>query len=548
MRRSGIAAPWVAALLFLAGTRGAAAFESYEHILLSNLGLRTALELEGIAVGSSADLQALLPSNEARSFGAVTALADFTHGVSEIFLNDEIPIGLVRRSEDLDWVELDLLRRDRLGFLEAVHANGSHFQQAALDTYWNLHDRALRVARGDRRSFSEEKAGLPGNLFAALLIEAYADHFLQDFHAAGHVVTSRKDLVGFASLALHDRENRQGLWFHLDPSALERLSELLEALSNVLPRPDAAPDFLTVGDVQSLRSQLQGSQGSAATMACRVKLYGDARLRRHPEEVALLVAMTADSIREVVRAARSGDLPQVEGKDCFFEGFLRVEPRSRICGESVQEWGWPRRRGRASESATPEGELELVRIARTRFGEFDLTRKKVGYSWFAPLDLSLVTFSGAWSPAGALEGGSGGVRIETLLSIVQPQVHFWKRGGRKPREPRYFAQQEIVAGVSRRWDDGLSATGFHLRYIYPVSKIDLQVYAGFGKERVNARGRTSWENAAGLGIEVGYGLLYFHLGYERQAVLSESGKQEARGLVGFGTTVMLPRSLFHRRR
>lgn len=526
---------FVAALLLAVVSSSASfAFEPNEHTTLSNLALRTAIAARGQTEADYPEIRSLLALDPLRSFGAITALADYTNGVTDILNDPRRPSGLPQSEQDLDWSHAEELRKDTFGFLQALHANSGHFQDAALTTYWHLHDRAKSLAAGNE-------------LFAALAIEAYADHFLQDFYAPGHVVTPRTELVGFASLALHDQANRRGLPFRFEEGAAEMLGPLVAALQRVLATlpaadPKQAGFALAPEDFEELGKAL-------APGAPPLELFGDGRLQRHRAQAAFLVLATADSIAEVLES-RARRAPQVDRNVfCFFEGVVLREEMPTICGQPLTPIAPTAGGAGARDSTAPSKPYTLVRVARTRFGQFDLGRRLPDLFQIVPFDLLFLSGFGNWAPQGGMEGGSGGVRIEGLVSAITPRAVTRSLPSGAARKAGFFGfvprlSQVTLLGYSHRRDEGLTANGAHIRYLFPLRGIDIHGYLLYGRERVQALGRGSWRETGGLGVEVGYGLVYFHLGYESVAGLTQSGKLEPRGTIGFGFTVMVPRSLF----
>jgi len=86
---------------------------------------------------------------------------------------------------------------------QAGHNNHAHFQDELLLSIATYHALALTVARDQKN---------PGG---ALVINAIANHYLQDMFAPGHLASRRSTLTDTASLAMHDFHNRRGARFML---------------------------------------------------------------------------------------------------------------------------------------------------------------------------------------------------------------------------------------------------------------------------------------------------------------------------------------------
>jgi hypothetical protein len=92
---------------------------------------------------------------------------------------------------------------------------GACFQQLThtnvLNMYASVHTMALLLAERAGRLAEKEPAQAERYLSYALLYNAFADHFLEDCFAAGHMVVNRKWLGSFTNNhSLHDLYNRQG--------------------------------------------------------------------------------------------------------------------------------------------------------------------------------------------------------------------------------------------------------------------------------------------------------------------------------------------------
>jgi hypothetical protein len=88
--------------------------------------------------------------------------------------------------------------------VQAAHSNHAHFQNELLLSLSTYHTLAMSVAR------SKEDLG------AALLINAIADHYLQDYFAPGHIVTRRSHLTDSVATAMHDYRNDLGANFYVN--------------------------------------------------------------------------------------------------------------------------------------------------------------------------------------------------------------------------------------------------------------------------------------------------------------------------------------------
>jgi hypothetical protein len=95
-----------------------------------------------------------------------------------------------------------------LAYFQASHGNHAHFQYDLLASLRTYHTLAIAVANDEEED----------DVFAGLMINAIADHYLQDLFAPGHVVTARDRLTDLPATAVHDLANNLGAIFRPDPA------------------------------------------------------------------------------------------------------------------------------------------------------------------------------------------------------------------------------------------------------------------------------------------------------------------------------------------
>ena len=101
-------------------------------------------------------------------------------------------------------------------YIQASHSNHAHFQQDLVISIRLYHALALGIARDE------------GNPYAALIVNAISDHYLQDFFAPGHLVTPRDRLTDLPATAMHDLANQMGAIFN--PKVAAPIVEMLTYL------------------------------------------------------------------------------------------------------------------------------------------------------------------------------------------------------------------------------------------------------------------------------------------------------------------------------
>jgi hypothetical protein len=104
--------------------------------------------------------------------------------------NAAAELAAVYKDNPLDITHLEEVSKDSRwaigsSFMQLLEANVDHFGVEARSTYNAGHAVALEVAAG-------------GDLMTALAVNAFADHFLQDSFAAGHIRVPRKEIADIA--------------------------------------------------------------------------------------------------------------------------------------------------------------------------------------------------------------------------------------------------------------------------------------------------------------------------------------------------------------
>lgn len=515
--------------LLLSAAPGARAFDYDEHKYLSNVAFRLAL---------ASFLDPCMPEDELRrlvsrtaidggySFGDIVALGDYVHDV-EAFLERDGELNPRQDSyRSFAWEHIPELKNDRLRFLQAAHVNESHFQQGALMAHLNHHDSAILMARS-------------GRIFRALVLEAYGLHFLEDFHAPGHVATARAFLPDYVAIAMHEKFNSEGIDFRVRDDRDRDLSDLIakaatldfEALAHEkMPRGL----ILTREDFEALKATLDGPPQ---------RFRGDSLLRVNKVQAAYLAVLAARSVLDVLNAARirgGGDAPSTTRNSfvpvCWYFGFC---PENVACEDGqVSYYGGPLKR-----AATP-------------FGEYDGSHLGVLPSLvpvFGPGDVLMLSYYNEFSTSSGIEGRAGNSElvVESLLVSTMP-LKFVKVGKaacipsmiRLNPVTKWFATS-LLYGAS--WTEGdLDSRGLHARLLLAIPRIDVQASLSYGVRYYElGGGHTTVAYPIGYGVEAGFGFFLLHLGInEELSRVPLTGKLKSRRLVRTGLTFILPKSVY----
>lgn len=204
----------------------------------------------------------------------------------------------------------------------AAHANHTHFQDDLLVALNLNHAAAIGYSLKTQSSAEQEKNT---RLYGALVMNAIADHYLQDFFAPGHMVTPRNRLTDTASNSMHDLANDQGLTYYLDPGLTAKL------INNPVEAAALKKAFAAVAEqlvCQPSRKPHQASPACSAEELSRskdvarildwildstpgrtIELKGDNRLWRNAdqglEQRVLMLAVNVQSILDVIRANKT---------------------------------------------------------------------------------------------------------------------------------------------------------------------------------------------------------------------------------------------------
>lgn len=307
-RRSG----WLVAVGVLSCglSKPALAFESNEHLFMSNAALRIAMAHAGSLPQSVRPTKALHAADRLlEQYGTLTECVDYflypekmlsyamkpgPHA-SEPVQDTVLPDG---QAAVIPSALIEQCRKQGAQYIQASHSNHAHFQQDLIVSIRLYHALAVSVARTE------------GNHYAALALNAIADHYLQDYFAPGHLVTPRDRLTDLPATAMHDLANQMGAIFY---PQIEAVLPVLEFLCNMPLRigvtPECSPTAQVLPVLQAiglqqvnlgplLRDMLDGKP---------VLFRGDGQLTRPAQDAQrlLLLAVQTQSIEDVLLESNS---------------------------------------------------------------------------------------------------------------------------------------------------------------------------------------------------------------------------------------------------
>ena len=457
-------------------------FTGKEHVDISNMALQIALDRLAAEQGECAaqrdvtDLANFLTVENVasrQSYGDLVALVDYINDPEGLFNADGAKAVAPGDVSAIDWRHVKAVQGDVLAKLQALHLNEGHFQNGALLRHTVWHAAALDIARD--------------HLVMALLLEAYADHFLEDFFAPGHVMTPRSSTVDMQALALHDAYNRKEVAFCVRPEAAAQIL----ALSDGLARAQSVPGnglHISDGELNELRSDLKTSRV--------VKLEGDNTLARRGKEAAFLTLVVARSILDVLEAKCA----VCERKNNF----------------EVRNWTWPPVLPGAVGNAIGDYDIQsrpgddLSGFMRHSFG-----------SVVVP-SVSLDVF-----PRGNIQQIRPEVGLDLPLATVVPRVESWVKA------------ITSLYGVSFAADQHNQIYGFHLLGLYPMKDIDSQVTLSYGVNYLTAA--KPWiRPQTAVGIETGFGLFFLHFGLGYDYFVDTAEHLHAGLILRSGVSLSIP--------
>ena len=428
-----------------------------------------------------------------------------------------------------------------LSYLQSSHTNSTHFENRAMAEYVSWHLQAL--------VFADEN-----NLWQALWMEAYADLFLQDFFAPGHIRTPRnQNIVDVVSLAMHDHFNRTGQDFKVFEKSLP-LKALQEIREDPLKGNEAlvsgpilkgaflggkkadkylAAECLNPGDVAILR------EGMFAEPHNVVKLFGDDLLKpRSPprqgyDDMLLVILATTASISDVINTYENAKIPgskalglKASSSEASMPGAANPEAAKSETMSPVAVISVAANPVAANpEVAKREAAKLLDRDLFTWESDFETRGLFMQYSQTVDAMLPYGSYTVRTAPV----NGNAGWEQLTLDRVYAFEVNYqsllgadtgsdrieldaetlvW---GYKFPNSKYVTQIGALAGYSYIVGRDSWGQGPMVKIVLPLPQIDLQAYIYGGFRWYYDSQTYSGRPFGGIGAESGYGLYFLRL-------------------------------------
>lgn len=461
------------------------------------------------------------------TYGDMNRLVDFVLYPSEILLSDsEVPRLPANSSEsDLRCTipERRLLRYPRshaemnpafatsgtkkggLGtrWARITSNNDTHFQGAAMRQFYDHHFSATSLAR-------------EGELFAAMVVNAVADHYLQDFFAPGHIVTPRENSHDAVALGMHDSANRVGESFLV---VADRWPELSKIVIHIRERNSAklgdAYRWIQVQD-PAMSAELAIEHASERLLAStpQLDLHGDGLLSQYPDQQLLMLAVQARSILDVL------DHFSLDDKGCLTYPSGGQQPIN-----SFETFRWQ------SNSLSDESKRAFNPAAAIPYGQYELNRAPYDY-------VSSILMLGAGGETPLRDIGSSrldiGVTVvpisllakspwSTAKLLNRPDCRFWSLCNSAP-----------AIGVHYLKDDEFDATGAEFRYIKVVPDTNLQLSGYIRTSRYSLARGSEWQESFGLRLDMGFSMFSLYVSLGKGFVAKGQDALEATTVVTFG--------------
>jgi hypothetical protein len=185
--------------------------------------------------------------------------------------------------------------------LMASKYNEDHFQEKTLTKFKEFNDLAQFYA-------------LRGNLAWALVVNAFASHYLEDFFAPGHVLTPRTEVNNISARALHDILDKEG------------------AKIGVRMSPELAGYLDVIREMKQLNGDSEQGVNALLALDGRYMItYGDGMMKNSPGQKELMIAEVAKTVTAVIRAYKTRELTRFESD---YVVRINAEKKSTLLGES----------------------------------------------------------------------------------------------------------------------------------------------------------------------------------------------------------------------
>jgi hypothetical protein len=491
--------------------RTASAFSYEEHCRISNHALLLAVgrlhtlhrkmitrEQESVLRGLVAAVGASNCKDAARvssAYGDLVARVDWALSPADYFLA-QAQDQAVARTDTAPLAAVAALQRLPLQDLRLLKENREHFGARAMFAFRTWHQVAIGEAASTSGRVLESATGWsPGAaaiattaLQLALTYNAFADHYLEDLFAPGHVFSVRAagdELAG----GIHDWYNRRGAYYY--PVDAHDLSDFVDTdltLDQValLSRFDATLDGIC-GAVPASVSAASFRRRCVEQLAVSpILMYGDKMLSQSPKQELWVTLVIARSVEDVLETWLAGAMSH--SVDSFRDPLQWCGYRRVSIEHGVVFWDSP--------------------TARTRFGEF-LVERGGG----APNFVRWPTLRAGYQSTIGARGDFITLSVERRLATSLGEE--WLGPG---DEPSAATDKSTFTGYDARIPTSRDVSGpmigYFRRWVKSYGRIDARL-SGIAGTRVGGFwtgvAGTAVEAHVGPAIELGFGLAQLEL-------------------------------------
>lgn len=277
-------------------------FNGEEHAFVSTnaflVSLTHAKKANLISENEAERLKACFTENDTMNYGYLSKIVDDVTDPSKLMklYGPDVDI-----DHGVDCAKAKaLLKSRKIMFIDRIMAskyNEDHFQGKTLTKFREFNDLAQLNA-------------IRGNLASALVLNAFAAHYLEDFFAPGHVLTPRTEVNNISARALHDSWDNEGAQMRI--TTIGKLMDYLDIIKEM--NGDAA----------------EGVRALTALDGNYLRIYGDGLLRKTPGQKELMIAEVAKTITAVFHAYKTHTVSKF---DSDFVAEIKTEKKKGLLGD-----------------------------------------------------------------------------------------------------------------------------------------------------------------------------------------------------------------------
>ena len=424
--------------------------------------------------------------------------------------NDALKTTQRKRSESLY-----LLFHQRGGSsdsLRVAHENRDHFQGRGQCQFWFWHDHACMIASGVDLIYPSEE-----RLWIALMLNAYADHFLQDSYAPGHAITPRDHLHDLPSLAMHDYYNKVATKYQVKnveelPFCSKRDLALLAELNDTQLR--ASAEELRPRIVRLLEHLTNPDSKSIIEIQGDNRLYRDRykdanETKQMDFEATFISLVCARSIIDITSSYLGGHSDNQFSTYHWFPRSVSFSSDNTALEDKSEGMGDTMYLHRPNHLHAPE--------SGNAFGEYRMMdTKEIKDAQANAVSGAIALSSGFSSPIGhAALSPRFDLALETVFDGDPGSMTDFLVDRVKWRNPYSYKVPEwaLVGGILYTSASRDQSWGIISRFVFPIPSTDSQLSFGSGYS-MHENGRGAGFYNARIEQGIGLGFLYLGIGYD----------------------------------